>query len=411
MLAERVLVRFVRALKTVCATVAIFAVVVICVVVVMAPVGVTADPPLSIEPTSGLSGALVTVTPGFTKPSQCSLELDEQFVKTFTCGAEADVQLTVNGQPGTHTITVCAPSCDGNNPSESAMFMALTTVPNLTGLTVNEAQKRLSGSNLRLGQVTGTTGDPATTVSTQSPDAGAAVPADSQVGISLGAAAPTLVQVPKLVGLTVRRASGLLKSAGLNLGTAPSHGYVAAQRPAPGTQVPLKYTVTVTVRNTVAVHRVTVPELRGDSLAKARQKLSDAGLSLLTKATSGTVATQSLNAGRRVPRGTTVSVTVRPILTTTNVTKAPASTSVITRYGGPAVIALLLLMLLLTAGLVARYIRHRGDRPLVDTGPVPRVVTRATNAGVNIRSLRQPPTPPVEFHTSRFTTLTMERKP
>lgn len=388
----------------------------LCGVVAVMPPRAAADAPLSLAPTSGLSGALVTVTPGFAKPSPCAVVLDDEPAQTFTCGPDVSVQLPVRGNPGPHTITVCTPSCDGTNPAESATFAILVSVPNLTGLTVDEVRKELLGVGLTSGQVTGTTGDPATTVSAQDPDTGTAVTAGSPVDITLGAAAPTPVRVPKLIGLTVRGAIDVLNPLGLRLGPAPSHGYVTAQSPAPGTPVPPESEVSVTVRTSVPVRLVSVPDVRGDSVARARQALSAAGLVLSTTATSGIVVTQTLAPRRRVPRGSTVSVTVRPIVAITN-TSTTASKSLTARYGEPAAIVLILLLLLLTAGLVSRHVRNRNRNrnrirgQWTATGPVPRVISRATGAGVGMRSLGPPPGPPVEFRTSRSSTVITRRKP
>jgi hypothetical protein len=402
-LARRSVRRLLCALTLLCAAVACV------VVVVVVPLRAAADAPLSLDRTSGLAGAIVTVTPGFTKPSSCELDLDETLVQTFTCGPDVSVQLAVNGRPGQHTIAVCTPSCAAGGPSESATFAILIPVPNLTGFTVAEVRKGLLGVGLTLGPVTGTTGDPASTVSAQQPETGTAVAAGSPVDVTVGPAVPTPVRVPDLSGLSVTRAVGVLNSVGLVLGPGPSRGYVTGQSPRPGTQVQPKSEVSVSVRASVPVQLVSVPDLRGDSLTRARQTLATAGLVLSTTATSGTVATQTLAPGRRVPRGSTVAVTIRPIVTTTNPTRAAtASKSLAARHGGLTVAALILVVLI-AAGLLARLVRRRGHGPRPQTGPVPRVVTRATSAGVGMRSLGAPPGPAVEFRTTRSSTLTIRR--
>lgn len=337
MLVNRALHRVVGALTLICLGTAT------AVAVAVLPLGADADTALSLDPTSGISGAPVTITPGFLKQSPCTLELDGTLLQTFTCGPGVSVQLTVNGHPGPHTITVCAPSCDGNNPSESATYTILVLVPKLTGLTVSEARTAL-------------------------------------------------------------------ESLGLELGPAPSRGYVTSQNPLPDTQVQQKSEVSVTVRSGAEVHLVSVPDVRGYSLAQARRRLVAAGLIMSTTATAGTVVTQSVNPGVLVSRGSTVSVTTRPIVTIAN-TAPPTHTSLTAAYRGPAAVALFLLLLLLIAVLVVRHVRRSRRRKWMPEGPVPRVVTRVTSAGVTMHSLRHPPPPPVEFRTSRSSTLTIGRKP
>ena len=110
------------------------------------------------------------------------------------CAVSAPLPLNAAAAPSTGTA--CTPSCVGDSSSGSTAVAPLVIVPTLTDLTLNEVRKSLSGVGLTLGQVSGATSDPATTVSAQKPNAGAAVAAGQPVDVTLGPATSEPVVTP-----------------------------------------------------------------------------------------------------------------------------------------------------------------------------------------------------------------------
>jgi beta-lactam-binding protein with PASTA domain len=366
---------------------------------------VGAPAPLSVEPTSGRSGALVTITSELTQgPTTCTLEQDGKLRQTYPCGPKTAIQFTVSGEPGQHTLTVCAPACDTVDavPNATAVFTVLSVVPSLIGLTESDLPKALGAARLRLGTVTGPPGSP---VVSQYPPGGSAAPPDSQVDVGLGVAPTTSTAVvPELHGLRVARARAVVGSVGLKLRASSSDGYVQSQDPAVGTTVAAGTAVTVTVRSRVTVRFVQVPDVRGDSVDAARQRLAGVGLVMASPSTTGTVATQDLPAGRRVAAGTTVTVTLELVAAPTSTTTSPKTGW----YWATAAAALVLLAL--AGGFGARRLHRRRRQPRPTAGPPPRVTCRATVDTVDVTSTG-PIAPTVDVRVREHATLTMERKP
>jgi hypothetical protein len=67
---------------------------------------------LSVTPSRGISGTPVTIAPELSQtPTTCTLEQDGTVRETFPCQPKTTIQFTVTGEPGRHTLTVCAPAC------------------------------------------------------------------------------------------------------------------------------------------------------------------------------------------------------------------------------------------------------------------------------------------------------------
>jgi serine/threonine-protein kinase len=192
-----------------------------------------------------------------------------------------------------------------------------TTVPELSGMPVAEAARRLAAARLRTGEVrleiTGAR--PPGEVLRQQPEPQREVPVDSEV--DLWVEAPSVV-VPAFVGLDPQRVAALLRQAGLRARTdsrlveGVADGVVLDQRPgagarvAPGTMVAL----------VVAERGVRVPNLVGSSRRVLERTLSGRELAIgrdasrPERASPGTIVEQSPAAGTLVRPGTPVHVTV-----------------------------------------------------------------------------------------------------
>lgn len=118
------------------------------------------------------------------------------------------------------------------------------TVPDLAGLTLDEARALLEQARLRPGTVTEVAGEAAKgTVAGQSPAGGTSADPGTGVDIQLSTG-PADVAVPDLVGKTVEEAQAALAGVPLRIvqvdseATASGNGTVVRQDPAPGTRVP-----------------------------------------------------------------------------------------------------------------------------------------------------------------------------
>jgi serine/threonine-protein kinase len=146
-------------------------------------------------------------------------------------------------RPGT-TVDVVVTRHQPNRP------IPKTTVPTLRGLSLDEARSRLRQANLHLGQITKTANDNARrgTIVAQTPKPRQAVPRDSLVDVVIVGGQQdrpiAKTTVPKLRGLSLKKARAKLKKAQLRLGEVAEQvddmarsGTVIAQTPEPKHQV------------------------------------------------------------------------------------------------------------------------------------------------------------------------------
>ena len=160
----------------------------------------------------------------------------------------------------------------------------LVTVPDLSGLTKLEAQQKLDGEGLILGDVRKrpTSRSPAGQVIDQDPAADRQIQAGEKVNIVI-AAAPKPVTVPPLEGLTVDEARTDLEAAKLALGDVKQQndqdvpeGRIISQSPAAGDEVPKATPVDVVVSAGPSV--VIVPDVTCLTFAQAKAQLQGLGL-------------------------------------------------------------------------------------------------------------------------------------
>ncbi len=192
-------------------------------------------------------------------------------------------------------------------------------VPNLDGLTIEQATTALDDFQLRLGAQTPEVSDrPSGTIIAQQPAAGESLEQNQAVNVTISGGLEQAT-VPQLLGLTSLDSVRLaLSDANLQLGTIKEKassqptGYVLAQDPPEGTQIEAGSMISISVSS----GQVRVPAVIGVSEAQARSDLVQAGLDaqVVNQADetveSGTVLAQSPLPGTAVDRGTLVTITV-----------------------------------------------------------------------------------------------------
>lgn len=177
-------------------------------------------------------------------------------------------------------------------------FTESVPVPNVLGLNVNEARRRVEAAGLVLGtpRRTGRVID-------QQPGAGTLVSRESTVTVTLDAG----VTVPNLLGLTVEQARQAVEQAGLVLDSPDAAGRIIGQRPRAGRSVARGRVVAVTVE---PIPVLIVPDVVGMTVQQARTTLERAGLQLDAPDIDGRVIGQRPRAGSSAVPGTTVAVTI-----------------------------------------------------------------------------------------------------
>jgi eukaryotic-like serine/threonine-protein kinase len=192
-------------------------------------------------------------------------------------------------------------------------------VPNLDGLTIEQATTALQDYDLRIGAQTPEISDrPIDTIIAQQPAAGESIEQGQSVNVTVSSGLEQ-VTVPQLIALTsVEAARIALQDANLVLGAVKEKnspqpaGYVLAQDPEEGTQVDAASAVDITVSSGL----VKVPKVVGTSEAQARSDLAQAGFDVQVveiedgSVSGGTVLAQSPQGGELLPRGSVVTITV-----------------------------------------------------------------------------------------------------
>jgi beta-lactam-binding protein with PASTA domain len=219
---------------------------------------------------------------------------------------------------------------------------ALAVLPELTGLTVDEADAllRAQGVVLQLGEQPYDESVPAgSIVSWTVPDqpgltAGNSVVPGTTVLVTVSAG-PAPRVVPELTGLSLADATAALQTLGLTIAQAPDGfdpvvpvGAVAQQDPAPGTEVVKGSTVTIVISK--GPELVAMPGLAGLDLAGVTAAFEAAGLVLGDVAgdPAGTIVEARLGdtvlaGGEQVPKGSTINITLSAPAAPTTPAPAP----------------------------------------------------------------------------------------
>jgi beta-lactam-binding protein with PASTA domain len=195
-------------------------------------------------------------------------------------------------------------------------------VPNVLGLSFDEARQRLSaaGFTAEQGESRFNVGSPASTVLSQTPAAAATAPHGSKIVLDISAG-QRKVEIPNVVSMTRDQAQLALEKVGLEVGQITEHesplprGEVLSSTPAAGTPAILPSTVALTVSAGPSI--IQLPDLVGMPLAQARSTLEQLGLhtgAIAVDSASadpdGTVTVQKPAVGTTVDAGASVALTV-----------------------------------------------------------------------------------------------------
>lgn len=232
-------------------------------------------------------------------------------------------------------------------PSENGAPLGLallnneSTVPQLVGLTQQQAETAVAEAGLRLGVVSeeATSAIAPGLVIEQSPAASTKVDADSAVDVSVSVV--PVVVVPDVVGTTQSDATAALAERGLVVGTTTfvydtevEAGYVKSQEPAADTEVEAGTAVALTLSKGKQTGEV--PNVVGLAEKDAVATLEGAGFKVVTTKASnlgvpaGEVMSQAPPPGTEVPTGSNVTITVStgaPAPSTPTTPSTPASPS------------------------------------------------------------------------------------
>jgi eukaryotic-like serine/threonine-protein kinase len=190
-------------------------------------------------------------------------------------------------------------------------------VPDLVGLTQQEAQREANARGFALGIVRRPSDTRAGVVLEQAPRAGEKLESSGRM-MAVVSGGRREVAVPQLVGLNRAAAKRIAQTAQLSLveNVVPSDrpaGLIVAQNPSAGQQVAIGSKVTVNVSRGPGL--VAVPALQGLTLDRAVETLTAAGLvprviRVPSSAATDTVIAQDPPRGQRVKRGTVVRINV-----------------------------------------------------------------------------------------------------
>lgn len=122
------------------------------------------------------------------------------------------------------------------------------------------------------------------------------------------------VRMPNVTGLTESEASGRLEEYSLNYRIIGDGSKIVGQIPAHGRELPGNSTVLLYTDDSMPTDQVSVPNLKGLTVAQANEALADAGLYLQAKGADSNashviVTSQDIAEGTPVARGTMITVT------------------------------------------------------------------------------------------------------
>lgn len=234
-------------------------------------------------------------------------------------------------QPAPQPTNQAGPGSPSGGPASSSSGPPTlqVAVPNVVGLTPYQGQQKLQAVGLTVGTVStrnGVSPAQAGVVLGQAPGSGATVQPGSAVALTVGGVpAPTLVTVPTVVGLTIQQAWQRLQAVGLTVGAVSlkdgvlraEDGIVRSQFPAAGRAVELGSPVALAVGGTPAPTLVRVPDVVGEYLEDAEQKLRAARLTVgaltpkhVVQSQVGLVQDQHPIAGTTATPGSSVALTI-----------------------------------------------------------------------------------------------------
>lgn len=197
-------------------------------------------------------------------------------------------------------------------------------VPDLRGMTEEEARKELEGTEI--GLTVENERQPSNQyeegeIMSQDPEPGEKVEAHSTITVILSSGEEAkMTEVPDVSGKSESEAERMIQEANLVVRHESENsddvesGYVISSDPEAGTEVEEGTEVTIVV--SLGAEQATVPELRNKTASAAESALADAGLSgsaseeYSDSVPEGQVISQSIDPGEKVEKGTTVSYVV-----------------------------------------------------------------------------------------------------
>ena len=280
---------------------------------------------LEVPDTAGMSAEaaqLELAQAGFTNVVT-DMEFSPDIAEGFTTRTDPEAGRVV-GRDDTVTVWVS----EGPEP---------TTVPNLEGKTVSEANTAATDANLVLvdngtSEVSAASGLEGR-IATQDPGAGETVDSGTEVRVTIGVLKQ--VSVPDFTGMTAAEAATAGAADGLDVVVAgpvalqpgdPNIGLVADQDPPQGTTVNDGSQVAVFIGE---IEQVSVPNVVNRPEAEATNTLTAAGLVVTTSSLAsdtvpvGTVISQTPGEGTTVDKGSTVDIVISTGPPTTTTTAAP----------------------------------------------------------------------------------------
>ena len=304
---------------------------------VAAPAGVTLDTVVKQTPVPGAEvekDAAVTLTLAgkgtATVPDLVGQTQDDAAAALATAGLAVGKVQTVNDaetEPG--RVVSQAPAPGTGVPVGSAVDLKVSrsvvvvTVPDVTGLTQEEAQRQLKDAGLAVEATSAYSDSPAGQVVEQAPATGSSLNEGGTVTITVSQGAVPVVAVPNVMGQSQSAATGQLQQAGFQVtvvkaySTSVPSGTVAGQNPPSGVFAERGATVQITVsQGAPPPDSVTIPDVSGQTQSAATQVLEDAGFAVeVIKAYSdgvpvGSVMGQAPTAGLSSPKGATVTIAV-----------------------------------------------------------------------------------------------------
>ncbi|EKO1912374.1 Stk1 family PASTA domain-containing Ser/Thr kinase [Clostridium botulinum] len=195
-------------------------------------------------------------------------------------------------------------------------------VPNVVGLTKEEAQKVLSEKKLKLVVAQKVKNEKKEgTIIESYPKSGEKVAENSEVRVSISSG--NVVVVPNLKGMELEAAKKAIQDLKLKVGNVKyefndnvAAGKVISQTPDIDAELKEGEEISLVISNGPEVKYSTVPNLIGKSIDRAQNALANAGLSMggskaiITQDQSldGQVASQSIGAGQSIKQGSSVSI-------------------------------------------------------------------------------------------------------
>ena len=194
-------------------------------------------------------------------------------------------------------------------------------VPDVVGMSQDDAESRIEDAGLRVGTVTFKTSDSADKDEVLEQDPGSDEQVDERSKIDLVVSSgPELSAMPRLTGRTEDEARQLLRSQGITqvstteaFSDSVEKGRVISQDPAEGSDVSKDTSVTLTISK--GSENTTVPDVIGDDYASAKSELESAGFEVTrqeadSEQAKSTVLNQSVPAGQKAKTGSTIVLTV-----------------------------------------------------------------------------------------------------